>query len=100
EVSVGSTGNDIEAAGFQRFGKGLGVFHHVLRVKSEGRPKRLAECHGLGGNYMHQRSALHTGEDSRVELFRQFLVIGQDGAAARPAKRLMSRGGYHMSMGK
>ena len=47
---------------------------------------------------MHQRSALHSGEYRRIEFFRQFLVIGEDGAAARPAQRFVRRCGHDMRM--
>src|SRR5262245_54147067 len=38
---------------------------------------------------MHQRAALQTGEDRRVELLCQPLVVGESEARARPAQRLV-----------
>ena len=38
---------------------------------------------------MHQRPALHAGEDGGVELLGDLLVVGEDRAAARPAQGLV-----------
>src|SRR5580692_7981095 len=62
EVGIGTAGDDIEPAGFERFGKRLGVFNNVPRVKFERRVQRLAKGHGLRRDHVHQRSALHAGE--------------------------------------
>ena len=86
------------AAGIQCFGQGFRVFDHGLRVKLEGRVKRLAERHRLGGDDMHQRPALHAGEDGGVELLGDLLVIGEDRAAARPAQGLVRGRRDHVGM--
>ena len=40
---------------------------------------------------MHQRAALEAGEDRRVDLLGELLVVGEDHAAAGPAQRLVRR---------
>src|SRR5205085_1019767 len=70
----------------------------ILGVELERGLQRLAEGHRLGGDHMHQRTALHAGEDRRVDLLGEFLVIGEDHAAARTAQRLVRRGGHDMRM--
>ena len=47
---------------------------------------------------MHQRAALHAREHRGIELLRQFLIVGEDGAAARPAQRLVRRRGDDVGM--
>ena len=71
----------------QRLGQRLGVLDHVLGVDLEVRPQRLAEGDRLGGDDMHQRAALQAGEDRRVDLLGDRLVVGEDHAAARAAQR-------------
>ena len=100
QMRVGAAGDDIETAVLQGLGQRLGILDHALGVKLERRPQRLAEGHRLGRDNMHQRAALHAGEHRRIELLRQFLVIGQDRAAARAAQRLVRRGGDDMRMRK
>jgi hypothetical protein len=68
------------------------------RIVLELRLQRFTEGNGLGGDDMHQRSALQAREDGRIELLGQILVIGQDHAAARAAQRLVRRGGGDMAM--
>src|SRR5690625_7200943 len=46
---------------------------------------------------MHERTALETREDGRVDLARDLLVIGEHHAAARTAKRLVRRGGGNVT---
>jgi hypothetical protein len=47
---------------------------------------------------MHQRPALQAGEDGRVDLLGERLVIGQDHAAARAAQGLVRGGGDDMGV--
>jgi hypothetical protein len=59
--------------------------------------QRLLEGHRLGGDHVHQRAALHAGEDRRVD---RLLVLGlhQDQAAARAAQGLVRGRGHHIGM--
>ena len=73
----------------QHLAQRLGVLHHGARVGLELRPQRLAERHRLGGDDVHQRAALHAGEDGRVDLLGEVLLVGEDHGAARAAQGLV-----------
>src|SRR2546428_3639294 len=49
---------------------------------------------------MHQRTALQSGKHRRVELLREFLVVGQNEAGARAAQRLVRGRGDDMGVGE
>lgn len=91
QVVVGAAGDDVKATRYQRFGQRLGVLDDLGGVILELRLQRLFEGDRLGGDDVHQRATLQAGEDSRIELLRQILVIGEDDAAARAAQRLVGR---------
>ena len=55
------------------------------------------EGNGLGRDHMHERAALLTGEDGRVELLGPFL-FGQDETRARTAECLVHGRGHHVRM--
>ena len=98
QMVVGAAGDDIEAVAAQRFRQRLGVFDHVLRIDLEVRPQRLGEGDGLGGDHMHQRTALQAREDRRIQLLGDRLVVAEDQAAARAAQRFMRGGGGDVGM--
>ena len=75
-----------------------GVRDHRGGVVGELGPQRLAEGDRLGGDHVHQRAALQAGEDRRVDLLGDRLVVGQDHAAARAAQRLVGGGGDHVGV--
>ena len=100
EMGIRTAGDDIEPARFQRFRQRLGILDDILRVELEGGTQRFTEGHRLGGDDMHQGSALQTREHSRVELLGQSFVVGEDNPAARTAQRLMRGGRHHMRMRK
>jgi iron complex outermembrane receptor protein len=52
----------------------------------------------LGSDDMHQRPTLHAGEDCRIDLLGNGLVIGEHNAAARTAQGLMRGGCHNMRM--
>ena len=62
------------------------------RRRSELGLQRFAEGDRLGGDDVHQRAALHAGEDGRVDLLLPVL-LAQDETAARAAQRLVRRRG-------
>src|SRR5699024_11053642 len=99
QVVVGAAGHQLDAAGGQRRGQGLGVVHDRLGVVLELRLERLAKADGLGGDDVLQRAALSAGEDGRVDALDQVLVVGQDQAAAGAAQRLVGGGGDHVGVG-
>ncbi len=88
-----SAGNDAQAALFgENTRQDSGVGHHLLLIVAEFRGGRLFESHRLGGDDMHERSALQTGENGRVD---GFLVFGlhQNDAAAWATQSFMRRRG-------
>src|ERR1700733_6358440 len=86
---VGAPGYKLVAAGEDRLGERLGVGDYGMRVSFEFWGQRLVERDRLGGDDMHQRSALEPWEDRRVDLLGEVRVIGQDHAAARSAQGLV-----------
>ena len=73
----------------QLLGQHLGVGDHLRRVLLERRLQRFAERDRLGGDDVHERPALHAGEDGRVDLLGP-LLLAQDEPAARAAQRLVA----------
>ena len=80
--------------------------HRRLRILDDGasvgaerRLQRLAQRHRLGSHHMHERSALLAGEDGRVDLAGDVVVVGQDQAAARAAQGLVRGGRGHVGVG-
>ena len=71
------------------------VLDHLALVRDERGLRGFAQGHGFGRDHMHQRSALTTGEHSRVDLLDQLRVC-QDHAATRPAQSLVRREGDHI----
>ena len=59
---------------------------------------KASEGNGLGSDDVHQRAALEAGEDGRVDLFADLLIVGQHHAGARAAQGLVRGGGDHMGM--
>ena len=100
QMGVGTAGHEAVPSGGDRLPERLGVGHHILRVSPEGGPQRLAESDRLGGDDVHQRTALKAGEHRRIDLLGDLLVIGEDHAAARAAQGLVGRGGHHMRVGE
>ena len=60
--------------------------------------QRFVKGDRLGGDDVHQRPTLKAGEDRRVDLLGEVLVVGEDHAAAGPAQGLMGRGGDDMGV--
>ena len=96
----------IRAAGHQLHAavkKGLCQFgcigHNLMLIGFEFRPECLAQCHGLGGDDMHERAALGSGEHGGIDLFGDFRVIGHDDAASGTAHGLVGGGGHHIGVG-
>ena len=105
---VGASADHLVAALHQLVGEGAGGEEHLLLILGEGGRESLAEGHGLGGDDVFERAALHAGEDGRVEQLRhhlchalgRFLAPGvlevlahQDYAAAGAAQSLVGGGG-------
>ena len=97
---VGAAGDDVEATLDEHAGHGLGVLDHLLLVGLELGLQGFLEAHRLAGDDVHQRAALGTGEDRRVELLLDgFVGLGQDQAATRTAQGLVGSAGDHVGEG-
>ena len=57
------------------------------------------EADGLGGDDVHQRSALHAGEDDFVDRAQRTRLLGQNQAGAGAAQRLVRGGGDDLGVG-
>ena len=93
QMAVRAAGDDVEALLNQCFGQYLGIFDHGLLIGAEVRAQCLAKCNGLGGDDMHQWTALQAGEHGAVDLAADVRVVRQDHTAARAAQRLVGGGG-------
>ena len=80
-------------AGFRFVGNRMGVDLEI-------RPQRFTEGDSLGGDNVHQGSALKARKHGRVDLLRNRFVVGQDHAAARPAQGLVGGRGHHVGVGQ
>ena len=100
QMVVRAAGDNVEAGALQGLGERARIVDDVLRVDLEIGAKGFAEGHGLGGDDVHQRTALEARKHRRVDLLRHVLVVGEDQAAARTAERLVGRRGHDMGMRK
>src|SRR5215469_404712 len=76
----------------QAGGKRFGVQDNLALIFAELRLERFMKANGFCRNYMHERATLHAGENSCIDLFREFLSAHND-AATRPAQTLVRGGG-------
>src|SRR5262245_30867068 len=87
-----------EALSREHAGELSGVVNNLPLVSGECRLRRFLQAHGLGGNDVHQRSTLHAGKDTLVEVLREFLRA-EHKPGARSAERLMRGGGHKVRVG-
>ena len=90
---VRTAGHQRDIALKKRCGHGARVFGHGVLIRAEFRLQGLAQRYGLRRDHMHQRAALTAGENGRINLAGDGLVVGKDQAAARAAQRLMGGSG-------
>ncbi len=74
--------DDAEAVFLHALAECPGVAQDLLLVGLEIGPQRLAEGDGLGRDDVHERAALHAGENLGVD-FLGVLFLAEDDAAAR-----------------
>jgi len=98
QVIVSAAGDDAETCFLQGKRKRLGVADDLRGVGLEVGAQRFAKGHGLGGDDMHEWTALLTWEDGLVNGGSETLP-GKDQAGARPAQRLVRGGSGDMRMG-
>src|SRR6185312_14929959 len=97
EVHVGAAGEQVDAGRLRvgrgkPLGKDLCAADGALLTIFELRLRRELERRGLGGDHVHERTALLAGEDVGVDLLVDVEVVRQDEAGARPADRLVHGG--------
>ena len=97
---IRSAADQVDAAGHQRVREDCGVLHDLRLIVLEFIVQRLAEGHRLGGDDVHQRTALGAREHGAVYLLRDLLVVGEDDAAARSAHGLVGGHGDHVRVGQ
>ena len=97
QVHVGAAGQDGDAGVgdvrlVEAVGDDPGAFQDALLAFLEFLGAGDLEGHGLGGDHVHERSALLAGEDVGVDLLGPFL-LGQDHAGAGAGEGLVHGGG-------
>src|SRR6266567_739440 len=88
---IGAAGDDAVTMFGQAGGKCFGVHYNLPLIIAELRLERFMKANGFRRDHMHERAALHSGENGRVDLFGEFL-FAHDDAATRSAQTLV-RGG-------
>ena len=95
---VGAAGNEAQAALDQALAQGGGVFDDGMGVLGERRLRRLAKGDGLGGDDVHERTALPSGEHGLVVLVVNLLVVRDHEAATRATQGLVRGRGNDVGM--
>ena len=87
---VSAAAHETEAVAFHAIRERAGVLHDLLLVFLEGRLRCFFQADGFGGNDVHERSALNSGERLRINFLR-ILCFAQDQSATRATQRLVRR---------
>ena len=87
---VGLARHDIEIPGLHARRERLRVRNDLFTIVSETGQQSLFERDGLARNHMHQRTALQSGKDRAVDLFRP-VRVAQNESAAWASQRLVGR---------
>ena len=98
QVVVRAAGDEPVAAVRELLGKRLCVCHDLPLVGVEFRRERLLERDRLGGDDVHERAALHAGEDGLVDLLR-VLLLAEDEPAPGSPQRLVGRRRHKLRVG-
>ena len=95
QMIIGASRDDAITMFGQAGGKRFGVEYNLPLIFAELRLKRFMKANGFCRDHMHERAALHAGENGRIELLGKFL-FAHDDAAARAAQTFVRRGGYKL----
>src|SRR5215217_7145183 len=98
QVVVRSPGDEIQAPFQQPIGHHFAVRDDIAGVLLELGLERFSQGDGLAGYRVHQRAALHAGEDAAVDLLGK-LLAAEDHTPAGSSKRLVGRCGYDLGVG-
>ncbi len=92
QMIIGAAGDDAVTmfgqAGIKRFG----VQDHLPLIFAELRLERFMKANGFRCDHMHERTALHAGENSGIDLLGEFL-FAHDDTATRSAQTLVRSSG-------
>ena len=88
QMIIGAARDDAITMFGQAGGKRFGVEYNLPLIFAELRLKRFMKANGFCRDHMHERAALHAGENGRIELLGKFL-FAHDDAAARSAQTLV-----------
>src|ERR1700727_2289043 len=75
QMVVGAPSHKLVASGKDRLGERFGVGDHGMRVSFKFGGQSLVERHRLGGDDMHERTALQARKDRGIDLLGEFAVI-------------------------
>ena len=81
----------------QGFPEHTSIVDHFSCIGRERWLQRFSESHRLGGDHMHQWTALASGEDCGIDLF-DVTGTADDQATTGPAQSLVGCHGHHLSM--
>ena len=95
---VCSTTDQTQIGGQQFLSQRFTVVDDVLCVLFEIGLERFGEANGFSGNDVHQRTALHAGENGRVNFFGP-LLFAHDQTSAWTAQSLVRCGGDEVGVG-
>ena len=98
EVVVSASGYKLESFFKKSVSKNPCVLHYLLTVCLELWLERFSKAYCLACDNVHKRTALDSGEYSRVYLLCDVLVVGEDKTASGASERLMSCCGYNISI--
>ncbi|MNV18417.1 hypothetical protein D3C71_1092400 [compost metagenome] len=96
-VGLGASGDQAQPSLLQCLAHCRGIGQHLLLVDLELGFERFLERHRLAGDRVHQRAALRTGEDGRVDRLL-VLLFHQDHAAARAPQAFVRGGGHEVGV--
>ena len=97
-MRIRAAGNQIQTAGLQDLAHFLRIFNHLCRIVLKLRREIFSETNCLGGNHMHQRAALSSRENRRIDFFCNIFIVSQNHAAAGTAQSLVRRCCYHIGI--
>src|ERR1700758_2763775 len=97
-MSIGAAGDDAVAVFRQARSERLRVEHDLPLIVAELRLERFVKAYRLRRYDMHERSALHTWENRRVDLLGESLFT-HDNAAAWAAQTFVRCGGDKLCVG-
>src|SRR5207248_3913230 len=88
QMIIGAAGDDAVTMFGKTGSKRFGVQDHLPLIFAELRLERFMKANGFRCDHMHERTALHAGENGGIDLLGEFL-FAHDDAATRSAQTLV-----------